>query len=254
VLQSKEGMGLQLQGAEARLATLQGDKTELELIQVQREVEMQQRLLNTPLRCPFQGDVSEGLMASIQQGLQQASDMFPGRAVEVVLNTRGGSIVDGLMQYNFIGRLRKERGHHFTITALGQAASMGSILLQAADWRIIGPDARILIHMPSGGFGGNLKDARIWIEQMEDMWDQLAEALAARSTMTKEEIKAKVESIGDWWLTSKEALRLGFVDAILEVPNPKTSTPPPAAGSWNKQPEAVDAGHGTAADAAATAS
>jgi ATP-dependent Clp endopeptidase proteolytic subunit ClpP len=221
-------VGLEKAVAEGQLAMLTGQKTSVELQLLARQAQAEMRVHAAPLRIPFNGMVNRVSMAQMQQILMTSSDMFPGRPIELWLNSEGGSIVDGLMLYNIIGWLRT-RGHHVTVVAVGQAASMGGILLQAADWRVIGPDARILIHMPSGGVMGNIKEWRTQLKLIEGMWQQTAERLAARSNVEggAEAIKAKAENEGDIWLTAQEALEMGFVDAILEVPNPKTSTPPP---------------------------
>lgn len=116
---------------------------------------------------------------------------------------------------SFILKLRAD-GHHVTVI-VGQAASMGGILLQAGDKRIIGVSSRVLIHEVSLSTTGNVQKMDDDVEAPKANWDKLAHILAFRSHLTVAEVKRKAYRF-DWWLTAKEAVADGFADEILAAP------------------------------------
>ena len=69
----------------------------------------------------------------------------PGCSIEIVFDSPGGSVIAGLALYDFIQQVR-EAGHPVTTSAIGMAASMAGILLQAGDVRIMGKECWLLIH------------------------------------------------------------------------------------------------------------
>jgi ATP-dependent Clp protease protease subunit len=224
VLTTAEGQKLRSRlerdAAETKYYNLQALTIQIGLMQMQEKQKAQARQLAAPWRISLHEEVTSETMAAKQRELMQVSDMWPGRAIDFLLNTPGGSVTDGMMLYDFMLMLRAApRNHHITVTTLGEAASMGSILLQAADWRVAGPDARILIHAPRGGT----------IHDLTKLWDLLARRLVARKTckMTVDQLKKKVEEVTDWWIPADEAKALGFIDDIIVIPDESNSTPPP---------------------------
>lgn len=137
---------------------------------------------------------------------------YPGKDIWIDINTPGGSVTDGLAIYDQVQRLRR-KGHKVTTRAVGGAFSMGAVLLQAGDVRIIDPRAKILIHQGSGGMSGDMtvgeqEDARAFREMLlNDVLDILAE----RSTLSKRQIKNRWTR-KDWYLNADEAVKLGFAD------------------------------------------
>jgi ATP-dependent protease ClpP protease subunit len=129
---------------------------------------------------------------------------------ELVLNTPGGSVHDGLAAMDVLDAVRA-KGHKLTIRVLGQAASMGGFLLQSADERLIGENARVLIHRMSTIFGGSGSQMEEQKEQMERLQAQALPKLVSRSTIGVDEVQKRSEN-KDWWLTGKEAVELGFAD------------------------------------------
>lgn len=136
----------------------------------------------------------------------------PGREIEILINSPGGSVVDGLALIDCIQGLRKA-GHFVRTGTVGFAASMGGFLLQAGDERFMGANARVLIHRVSRIFGGSGSQVADQREMMAKMEARAFPILAARSKMTVEQIRTRCEH-RDWWLTAQEALELGFVDKI----------------------------------------
>lgn len=144
--------------------------------------------------------------------LNKLSRRFPGKPLTVTLNSPGGSVLAGLALYDHIREL-SHRGHKMTVKVRGMAASMGGILLQAGDIRIIGPEALLLIHEVSSGTYGKLSDMQDSINFSRKLWDKLLKILARRSKLSDEEIKERSHKY-DWWLDAEEAVALGFADKI----------------------------------------
>ena len=144
--------------------------------------------------------------------LNKISRRFPGEPLCVTLNSPGGSVIAGLALYDHIREL-SARGHEMTVKIRGMAASMGGILLQAGDKRIMGPEAMVLIHEVSSGTSGPISYMEDKLNFSRHLWDKLVKILARRSRLTEEEIKAKSYKF-DWWIDGEEAVKLGFADLV----------------------------------------
>jgi ATP-dependent protease ClpP protease subunit len=115
----------------------------------------------------------------------------------------------------------KPRGQHpTTMTVRGYAASMGGILLQAADHRIIGPESYLMIHEVATYFRGKVGDMEDEIEFLRMVSDRVAESFLRRAkylkggdAMSKEDFY-KLWKKTDKWLSSEQSLDHGFVDEI----------------------------------------
>lgn len=138
----------------------------------------------------------------------------PGSEITIVFNSPGGGVFEGLALYDFIKDLRA-RGHKVVTKSVGMAASMGGILLQAGDERVMGPNAYMLIHEVSSGTMGKVSEMEDALEFSTRLQERLLGILAERSTMTTTQIKRKWKK-KDWWLDAPEALELGFIDRIEE--------------------------------------
>lgn len=136
----------------------------------------------------------------------------PDMGLEVVLNSPGGEVLQGLALYDFL-RLLQEKVE-VTVTALGTAASMGSVILQAGTTRRMGSNAWLLIHEVNKGAIGNVSELKNELEFAESLWENITEILAERSTLSARQIRNKAKN-KDWWMNAKEALKYGFVDEII---------------------------------------
>lgn len=134
--------------------------------------------------------------------------------ITVVFNSPGGSVWEGLALYDFLRDLRN-RGHKVVTKSIGMAASMGGILLQAGDERVISKHGFVLIHEISQGMIGKMSELEDSIKLSERLQDKLLNILSERSTMTKTQIK-RAWKRKDYWIDAEEALRLQFVDRIEE--------------------------------------
>lgn len=145
----------------------------------------------------------------------------PGCEFEIILNTPGGEVTAGLALFDYIRQLSRS-GHKVTTSALGMAASMGSILLQAGDHRRMARESWLLIHeVQAGAIGswGEITDRVKWLDRIQerllDLYADRAAQVKGKGVhpITRAAIK-KNWTRTDWWLDSAEALRHGIVDEI----------------------------------------
>lgn len=207
--------------AKLRTALAQAESVELDLAKKRREAERDLALAEEQenLRYVIWDGVTAESMKACFSDLAKWSRRYPGRPLTVVLNSPGGLVTQGLALYDFMLKLRAD-GHYLTVEVLGQAASMGGILLQAGDKRVIGPSARVLIHEVSAGTSGNVQKMDDDVELFKGNWEKLSEILAFRSHLTARQVRNRAYR-RDWWLSAQEALELGFVDEILAAPKLK---------------------------------
>jgi ATP-dependent Clp endopeptidase proteolytic subunit ClpP len=136
----------------------------------------------------------------------------PGCAIEIVFTSPGGSVIEGLALFDFIQDLRRA-GHHITTKALGMAASMAGILLQAGDKRVMSKESYVLIHEISTGAIGKIGEIEDEVKFVKKIQGRILEIFAARSKVPKS-YYAKHWKRQDWWLDSAECLKIGFVDEV----------------------------------------
>lgn len=133
--------------------------------------------------------------------------------ITIVFNSPGGVVSHGLALYDVIREIMAE-GVPVTTKVYGRAASMGGILLQAGSTRQMSPNSYLMIHEPSSGMIGKAFELEDNVEFVKRLWDQLAEILAERSTLTARQIKTK-SARKDWWLSAEESLKYGFIDEVV---------------------------------------
>jgi ATP-dependent Clp protease protease subunit len=172
----------------------------------------------------FRGVVDERSVAMCIEHLTRWSRLNPGSNMTIVLNSPGGYITEGFDLFDTILELRREGGHYMTGIGRGYVASMGSILLQAFDHRVMGPGCSMLIHEPSGmalGSLGEIEDTKAWLDMLAqrslDIYAQRCEeariAGTAEKPYTKTQLKAGWNR-KNWWLSSEACLKGGLIDEI----------------------------------------
>ncbi|AVO23629.1 ClpP-like protease [Mycobacterium phage RiverMonster] len=148
----------------------------------------------------------------------------PNCDMHIVMNSPGGSVIAGMHLFDQIAAYstrpwdtsdRPKGTHKTTMTVRGMAASMGGILLQSVDERIIGPEAYLMIHEISAGTGGKIGEIEDMVGWYRHLCARIAKVFVHRAggKITAEEFDAGWKRT-DWWLDSDEALRYGFVDRI----------------------------------------
>jgi ATP-dependent Clp protease, protease subunit len=134
----------------------------------------------------------------------------PERDIYLYINSPGGSVTAGMAIYDTMQFIPND----VVTVATGLAASMGQFLLSSGTKgkRYATPNARILMHQPSGGIGGTASDIKIQAELILHMKKIMAELTADQTGQTVETILK--DNDRDKWFTAKEALDYGFFDKI----------------------------------------
>jgi ATP-dependent Clp protease protease subunit len=128
------------------------------------------------------------------------------------INSPGGSITAGMAIYDTMQYVPND----VVTVGIGMCASMGQFLLTsgAKGKRFITPNTRVLLHQPSGGFGGTAADIQTQAFLINDMKKKLAAITAKQTGKTVDQVMADGDR--DRWFTAEEALEYGFVDHIQE--------------------------------------
>lgn len=160
----------------------------------------------------FIGTVNGNTAASAVEKLVSYHRIAPECAITFVIDSGGGDIIAGFHLFDTLLWLR-ENNHHITTVALGMAASMGGVLLQAGSTRIMAPQSSLLIHEAQFATSGSFGQVEDQVEYVKKLQDRILDILAERSTLSKRQIKTRWMR-KNWWLMADEALTLGFVDDI----------------------------------------
>jgi ATP-dependent Clp protease, protease subunit len=168
----------------------------------------------------FNQQFTSSTVDSLIDDLEEWSKDNPRQPIRIILNSPGGEVVAGFTLIDELTHLRN-MGHKITFVVYGMAASTAGFVLQAADRRIIGANAMILIHQVSSGTSGKLASMKDSIAYSQKLQDQFIKVLVSRSRLTARLIHSRIDSGQDWWLDAQEALKLGLVDEIEKVPAPQ---------------------------------
>ncbi len=126
------------------------------------------------------------------------------------INSPGGSITAGMAIYDTMQYVPND----IVTVGIGMCASMGQFLLSSGTKgkRYATPNTRVLLHQPSGGFGGTADDIQTQAELILSMKKQLASITADQTGKTVEQVMKDGDR--DRWFTAQEALEYGFIDHI----------------------------------------
>jgi len=126
------------------------------------------------------------------------------------INSPGGSITAGMAIYDTMQYVPND----IVTVGIGMCASMGQFLLSSGTKgkRYATPNTRVLLHQPSGGFGGTADDIQTQAELILSMKKQLASITAEQTGKTVEQVMKDGDR--DRWFTAAEALEYGFIDHI----------------------------------------
>ncbi len=135
----------------------------------------------------------------------------PDKDISLYINSPGGSVSSGLSIFDTMNFIKPD----VSTLCLGMAASMGSFLLMAGakGKRFALPNARVMIHQPSGGAQGQATDIEIQAREIIKTREQLNRIYADRTGQTVEKITADMER--DMWMSPTEAKDYGLVDEVL---------------------------------------
>jgi ATP-dependent Clp protease protease subunit len=136
----------------------------------------------------------------------------PSKDIAFYINSPGGVVTSGLAIYDTMQYIRSP----VSTVCIGQAASMGSLLLTAgaAGKRFALPNARIMVHQPSGGAQGQATDIEIQAREILRIRQRLNEIYVKHTGQTLERIEAKLER--DTFMSADEARDFGLIDQVVE--------------------------------------
>ncbi len=136
----------------------------------------------------------------------------PDKDIHFYINSPGGSVTAGLAIYDTMQFIRPA----VSTLCIGQAASMGAVLLAAGapGKRFALPNSRVMIHQPLGGFRGQASDIEIHAREMLKIRDLLNDILATHTGRTMEQIRTDTDR--DNFLSAKEAVEYNLVDKVID--------------------------------------
>jgi ATP-dependent Clp protease protease subunit len=159
------------------------------------------------------GDVNEHTISSIITQLISLASSNSSAPIHLIVSTYGGSVDEMFSLYDTIKFLPCPV---YTI-ALGKVMSAGVLLLASGTKgkRMIGKNARIMIHSISGAAHGNIFEVMNDSKEMQRQQDLMMSALLSESKMTQPQIEKIMKMGHDYYLTPEEAIKLGIVDKII---------------------------------------
>jgi len=135
----------------------------------------------------------------------------PSKEISIYINSPGGVVTSGLSIYDTMQYIRPK----VSTLVVGQAASMGSVLAVAGEkgMRFALPNARIMVHQPSGGFQGQATDIMIHAAETQKVKDQLNQIYVKHTGQSLKAVEKALER--DNFMSSEEALAWGHIDEIV---------------------------------------
>ena len=159
------------------------------------------------------GPVEDGMSALICAQLLFLESENPKKEIAMYINSPGGVVTSGMAIYDTMQYIRSP----VSTVCMGMAASMGSFLLMAGEKgsRIALPNARIMVHQPSGGFSGQASDIERHAQDIIKTKRKLNEIYAKHTGQTVEEVERVLDR--DHFMTSEEAKAWGLIDHVYET-------------------------------------
>lgn len=138
----------------------------------------------------------------------------PDKDIYLYINSPGGVVTAGLAIYDTMQYIKPD----VSTICIGQAASMGSLLLTAGakGKRFALPNSRIMIHQPLGGAQGQSTDIQIQAREIQRIRDNINDIIVKSTGKTVEEVNADTER--DNFMTASEALAYGLIDEVVTRP------------------------------------
>ena len=157
------------------------------------------------------GPVEDGMAAVIVAQLLFLEAENPKKEINMYINSPGGVVTAGLAIYDTMQFIRPK----ITTLCVGQAASMGSLLLCAgeAGMRYALPNARIMVHQPSGGFQGQASDILRHAEDIMKVKRRLNEVYVKHTGRDYDTIERTLDR--DHFMSAEEAKEFGIVDNVI---------------------------------------
>jgi len=159
------------------------------------------------------GEVNDEMANAVVAQLLFLQSQDPKKQIDVYINSPGGSVTAGLAIYDTMQFIKCPVATY----CIGQAASMGAVLLTAgrAGLRHSLPNARIMIHQPWGGAEGKASDIEITAREILRLKAKLNEILAKHSGRSLDEVVRDTDR--DHFMSAAEAKDWGLIDKVIEA-------------------------------------
>jgi ATP-dependent Clp protease, protease subunit len=158
------------------------------------------------------GPVEDGMASVVVAQLLWLEADNPKKEISMYINSPGGVVTSGLAMYDTMQFIRPP----VSTLCTGQAASMGSLLLAAGhkDMRFALPNARIMVHQPSGGFQGQVSDIMIHAQEILNIRKRLNDIYVRHTGQPLKKIEEALER--DQFFTAEGAQEFGLVDKVID--------------------------------------
>ena len=158
------------------------------------------------------GPVEDGMASLITAQLLFLESENPKKEIAMYINSPGGIVTSGMAIYDTMQFIRPK----ISTLVIGQAASMGSLLLAAGekDMPFALPNARIMVHQPSGGFQGQASDIEIHAREVLALRERLNQIYVKHTGQPIDAVQDALER--DNFMTPESAKDFGLIDQIME--------------------------------------
>ena len=158
------------------------------------------------------GPIEDHMAASICMQLLFLEAENPKKEISMYINSPGGVVTSGMAIYDTMQFIRPA----VATLCIGQAASMGSLLLSAGEdgMRYALPNSRIMVHQPSGGFQGQASDIERHAQEILSLRERLNIVYSKHTGQTVEVISEALER--DNFMTAEAAQEFGLIDKVIE--------------------------------------
>jgi len=166
------------------------------------------------------GPVHDGMASLIVAQLLHLEAENPSKEISMYINSPGGVVTAGMSIYDTMQYVKPK----ISTLVVGQAASMGSLLLTAGEkgMRFSLPNSRVMVHQPSGGFQGQATDISIHAREILELKDRLNNIYVKHTGQTLKKVENALER--DNFMTAEDAKDWGLIDEIVESRNKEETT------------------------------
>jgi ATP-dependent Clp protease protease subunit len=158
------------------------------------------------------GAIEDGMSTLVVAQLLFLEAENPKKEISMYINSPGGVVTSGMAIYDTMQFIRPA----VSTLCVGQAASMASLLLTAGEkgQRFALPNARIMLHQPSGGFQGQASDIERHAEDIVKMKRRLEDMYVKHTGQTREKIERTLDR--DHFMTAEESQKFGLIDSVID--------------------------------------
>ncbi|WP_116131860.1 ATP-dependent Clp protease proteolytic subunit [Tropicimonas sp. IMCC34043] len=166
------------------------------------------------------GPVHDGMSQLVVAQLLHLEAENPSKEISMYINSPGGVVTSGLSIYDTMQYIKPK----VSTLVVGQAASMGSLLLTAGEkgMRFSLPNSRIMVHQPSGGYQGQATDIMIHAAETQKLKDRLNQIYVRHTGQPLKKVEAALER--DNFMSAEDAKEFGLIDEIVASRKTETDT------------------------------